>query len=194
MPREKQEPRSREEALKYRLDFVQRCFSHIQTLIGFMDQKVGYVIMAIGILTAALGTFADRAFTASLVGWQVTTRYAAIAFCLLYLVIAFIIIYTAVRVYTARPGLLRAKTTAPEMLFPLSVLDQFQSDEDKYLRALTTVTPEKILHEYAHDVMELSNIYRIKQSFVNKATDLLKWICLVWVISLLLLIICTLPV
>jgi hypothetical protein len=195
MPKVQPEPAPSESTIHFRLEFAQRCFTNIQELIRFMDQKTGYVIAAIGILTAALGTFATRAMgTAPLAEWQIVVRYAALAFCFIYLILAFIVIYMAVQVYTARPSLLRPQTSAPGMIFPLMVLDHFKMDENKYLAALSQTTPEKMLQDYAHEVMEIANIYKIKQTYVNAATGLLRWLCFIWVVAILSLIAITLAI
>ena len=56
---------STETLFKARLDYVMRNFINTQDLIRFMDQKAGYLLSAVGLLTTALGIVAAKALDAN---------------------------------------------------------------------------------------------------------------------------------
>jgi len=159
---------SAETLIKLRLDFAQRCLINAQELSRFMDQKAGFLLAAVGILTAALGTLIVGVLgTTSNFAWQEVVRAIGSLLVLAYLLMAFAVIFTATRVFIAMPNVLRPDTVAPGLIFPLMLLTRFKADEEAYLKKLSDVTPSELLQDYANQVMEISNIYRTKQKQVN---------------------------
>jgi hypothetical protein len=180
---------SAETLAKFRLEFAQRCFINIQELIRFMDQKAGFLLAAVGILTAALGTLVTRVFGSTLsFAWQAAFRTTGGVFVLAYLAMAFAVIYSATSVFIASPTMLRPDTMAPGLIFPLILLKRFEADEEMYLKKLSGVTPAELLHDYANQIMEIANIYQSKQRQVNLSMALFRWLCVLWIISMVLLL------
>lgn len=179
-------------AVELRLEFAQACLQNTQELIRFMDEKAGFLLAAIGILTAAVGTLASRAFGTGLhaAGGR-ALRLGVGGLSLVYLLLAFAVIYEATQVYAARAQVLRRDSRSPGLLFPLRLLREYRQDEDLYWRRLTTATPEEFLHDYSNSMMETSNIYRIKQVNINRCVALFRWLCPLWLATMLaLLILC----
>ena len=54
-----------EKLLDMRVEYAHRCFCNTQELICFMDQKAGFVLAAVGVLSAALGTLRISAVLSS---------------------------------------------------------------------------------------------------------------------------------
>ncbi len=175
-----------EALVEFQLEFAQHCLDNTQELIRFMDQKAGYLLTAVGVLTAAVGTLAGWVFNARLFGrhaspWQISVGSLTVFYALL----AFAVIYLATRVFAARPHTLRPKSQAPGLFFPLILLERFQENEDLYLEKLLNSTPRDLLHDYANSMLEISNIYRAKQALINRAVVWFKGLCLIWLFTML---------
>jgi uncharacterized BrkB/YihY/UPF0761 family membrane protein len=176
-----------EKLLDMRVEYAHRCFCNTQELIRFMDQKAGFVLAAVGILSAALGTLVANAFEVTpTTTWQIWLRLAGVAFFLAFMLIGFIVVLVATSVFAAAPNRMRPDTTAPGLLFPLILLKKFQAQEELYLKTLSEMTPAGILHDYANQIMEIANIYQAKQKQVNRSLFLFRWLSILWVITTLL--------
>jgi len=185
---------------KARLDYVMRSFINIQELIRFMDQKAGYLLAAMVLLTTALGIVATKALDANAsLSWQVelsmpavtdTLKVVALIAFAAYLVLAFLVLITATRVYKALPNMLNPHSTAPGLIFPLILLERYKkdndADEDSYFVRLLNVHGNDILHDFSNQVMETSKIYQIKQRQINTSIRWFQYLSIAWIISILL--------
>jgi hypothetical protein len=183
-------------AIRSRLDFAERCFINVQDLSRFMDQKASYVIAAVALLTTALGTIAlaTGAFQAATGSdWHTMLRGVGIVLILGYLVMAFLVIYSATRVYSALPHMLRRRTEAPGLIFPLIVLSRFriddEVDEEMYYEKLSSVAPHDILRDYSNQIVEISNIYQLKQRRINASLRFFGWLTINWIVTMVLLLV-----
>jgi len=177
-----------------------RSYINIQELIRFMDQKAGYLLAAMVLLTTALGIVATKAMDASAnLTWQVNLSITAITDTLkvlalvafaAYLVLAFLVLVTATRVYKALPNTLNPNSTAPGLIFPLMLLERYRkdndADEDSYFVRLLNVQGNDILHDYSNQVMETSKIYQIKQRQINASIRWFQYLSIAWIVSILL--------
>jgi len=175
-----------EALVEFQLEFARHCLDNTQELIRFMDQKAGYLLTAVGVLTAAVGTLAGWVFNNHLFshhpgGLAITVG----SLTLIYALLAFVVIYLATRVFAARPHTLRPDSPAPGLLFPLILLQRFQDNEDLYLEKLLNSTPRDLLHDYANSMLETSNIYRAKQALINRSVHCFKGLCVVWLLTVL---------
>jgi hypothetical protein len=169
-----------------RLDYANKCFQNMQELIRFMDQKAGFVLAAVGILSAALGSLVTNIFQQVPTNpTQAALRVVSQGLLVAYLLIAFLVIWVAVRVFTARPNTLAPDTTAPGLIFPLILLKKFKSDEMLYAEKLGGMTTNEILHDYANQIMEIANIYQVKQKYVNQSIHLFQWSSILWLATVL---------
>jgi hypothetical protein len=144
------------------------------------------------LLTAALGILASSAITASTQeDWQRLFKGAGVLLIVVYLLMAFNVISVATKVYQARPHSVRPNTAAPGMLFPLMLLERYsvegKANEDTYLERLHRLEPKEILHDYANQIIEVSDIYRAKQRLVNLALDHFRRLSILWVVTMLVL-------
>lgn len=169
-----------------RLDYAHKCFQNTQELIRFMDQKAGFVLAAVGILSAALGSLITSIFQQAPTNTiQTTLRVISEGLFVAYLLVAFLVIWIAIRVFTARPHTLAVDTTAPGLIYPLILLKKFKSNEMLYLEKLENQTPTEILHDYANQIMEIANIYQVKQKYVNQSIRLFQWSSILWLATVL---------
>jgi hypothetical protein len=185
---------------KARLDYVMRSYINIQELIRFMDQKAGYLLAAMVLLTTALGIVATKALDASAnLTWQINLSIPAITDAIKvlaliafasYLVLAFLVLITATRVYKALPNTLNPNSTAPGLIFPLMLLERYKkdndADEDSYFKRLLNVQGNDILHDYSNQVMETSKIYQTKQRQINASIKWFQYLNIAWITSILL--------
>jgi len=193
---------SEETLFKTRLDYVMRSFMNAQDLVRFMDQKAGYLLTAVGLLTTALGIVAAKALDANAnLAWQVeisapelVTILKALALIsfVSYMVLAFIVLSNATTVFKALPNLLKRTSKAPGLIFPLILLEKYRSDdsvdEDSYYDQLLKVQGNDVLHDFANQVMEVSNIYQRKQRQINTSIKWFEYLSISWIISVLLLL------
>ena len=183
------------------LAFAQSAFANIQELNRTMDQKANYLLAAVALLTTALGLVVSRAITATAQNdWQLSLKVAGILLMLLYLFLAFAVIFVATSIYQARshsrrvpPADANAPTAAPGMLFPLMLLERFsvadKVDEAAYLSKLKTLKPDDVLQDYVNQIIEVSIIYREKQKQVNLGLRLFRWTGILWLITMVAVVI-----
>ena len=176
------------------LAFAQAAFANIQELNRTMDQKASYLLGAVALLTAALGLVVSRAIVAAAQDdWQRVLKGASILLMVLYLILAFAIIFVATSIYQARSQRVSIPTAAPGMLFPLMLLERFSVadnvDETAYLRRLRTLHTDDVLQDYANQIIEVSIIYKEKQQQVNLGLRLFRWTGILWLITMLAVVI-----
>jgi hypothetical protein len=179
-------------SVEARLSFAREVFANAQDLTKTMDQKANNLLSSVALLTAALGILASSAITANTQeDWQRIFKGAGVLLILIYLLMAFDVIYVATKVYQARTHSVRPNTTAPGMLFPLMLLERYsvegKADEDTYLKRLHRLEPKEILHDYASQIIEVSDIYRAKQRLVNLALDRFRRLSIMWIVTMLVL-------
>lgn len=179
-------------SVEARLSFARDVFANAQDLTKTMDQKANNLLSSVALLTAALGILASSAITAGTQDdWERLFKGAGELLILVYLLMAFNVIYVATKVYQARPHSIRPDTTAPGMLFPLMLIErssvEAKADEDAYLTRLHHLEPEEILHDYANQIIEVSDIYRAKQKLVNRALNRFKRLSILWIVTMLVL-------
>ena len=193
---------STETLFRARLDYVMRNFANAQDLIRFMDQKAGYLLSAVGLLTTALGIVAAKALDANAnLAWRLELSAPdLIAFLKLlglisfvaYLLLAFVVLATTTMVFKALPNLLTRQSSAPGLIFPLILLEKYKKDdgvdEDGYYMQLLNVQGNDILHDFANQVMEISGIYQRKQQQINTSIRWFEYLSVAWIVSVLLLL------
>jgi hypothetical protein len=175
-----------------KLEFAQNAFVNAQELNRTTDAKANYLLSAVALLTAALGIVAANAFDAQPADfWQGALKVLGILCALLYLLVAFNIIYIATKVFRAVSRTIRPNTTAPGMIFPLMLLERStvdgKADEDLYMQTLIRASPRDILHDYANQLIEVSNIYKTKQAQVNLCIQRFRRLSVLWVVTMLVL-------
>ena len=175
-----------------RLSFAREVFANVQDLTRTMDQKANNLQASVALLTAALGILASSAITGTTHDdLQWLSKGAGVLLILIYLLMAFNVIYIATKVYQARPQAVRPDTTAPGMLFPLMLLERYsvggKADEDAYLSGLQRLEPKDLLHEYANQIIEVSDIYKAKQMLVNHALNQFKILSILWIVTMIAL-------
>jgi hypothetical protein len=180
-------------SLQTQIAFAQAAFNNIQELNRTMDQKANYLLSSVALLTAALGLVVSRAVAITAQNdWERLLKGASITFTLLYLLLAFAVIFVATSIYQARSARTTATTSAPGMLFPLMILDRFsaggEADEKVYLDRLQTLRPDDILQDYSNQIIEVSIIYEAKQQKVNLCLDLFRWTGILWLLTMLVIV------
>jgi len=128
---------STETLFRTRLDYVMRSFMNTQDLIRFMDQKAGYLLSAVGLLTTALGIVAAKALDAntnltwyleiSSPGLLAVLKVLALISFVGYLLLAFVVLTSATKVFKALPNMLKGVSTAPGLIFPLILLEKYKN-------------------------------------------------------------------
>lgn len=164
-----------DEITRVRVEFAQSAYDSIQQLIRFVDQKSSLVLGVTGLSSTALFVVIDLPG-----GWGASTDYILGALALWYMVHAALTIWHAILTFNARPNALGNRCGAPAMLFPLMILSRYEESDVAYLRALRKLGPEDILADYAQQVMEVSHIYRVKQSHLQRAAKHLLWSAIPW--------------
>ena len=200
---EAQQPElSTETLFKARLEYVMRSFINTQDLIRFMDQKAGYLLSAVGLLTTALGIVAAKALDANAnLTWRLelsspglitVLKVLALISFVGYLLLAFVVLTSATRVFKALPNLLKRVSIAPGLIFPLILLEKYKkdysADDAGYYTQLLNVQGNDILHDFADQVMEISNIYQRKQQQINASIRWFEYLSVAWIISIILLL------
>jgi hypothetical protein len=158
-----------------------------------MDQKANYLLAAVALLTAALGIVVARAIAVTVQeDWQRVLKGAGILLILLYLLLAFAVIFVATSIYQARGPRASATTAAPGMLFPLMLLKRYSvagiDRETAYLDRLRTLQPDDVLQDYSNQIIEVSIIYEAKQKQVNLGLRLFRWMGILWLITMLVVV------
>lgn len=193
---------STETLFKARLDYVMRSFINTQDLIRFMDQKAGYLLSAVGLLTTALGIVAAKALDANAnLTWQLelsspgliaVLKVVALISFVSYLLLAFVVLTSATKVFKALPNMLKRATTAPGLIFPLILLEKYKyvssAEDDRYYTQLLNVQGNDILHDFADQLMEISNIYQRKQQQINASIRWFEYLSIAWIVSVILLL------
>jgi type IV secretory pathway VirB2 component (pilin) len=179
--------------VRIQLDFVQSAFANIQELNRMLDQKANYLLAAVALLTAALGIVVSGAITiATREDWQRALKGAGVLLILLYLLLAFAVIFVATSIYQARSHRVSAATGAPGMLFPLMLLRRYsvadKVNETAYLDRLRTLQPDDILQDYSNQIIEVSIIYEAKQKQLNLGLRLFKWMGILWLVTMLVVV------
>ena len=174
--------------------FAQSAYANIQELNRTMDLKANYLLASVALLTAALGLVVSRAVAViAQEDWQRVLKGAAILLTLLYLLLAFAVIFVATGIYQARSQRVSATTAAPGMLFPLMLLKRYsvagKADETAYLDRLRTLQPDEILQDYSNQIVEVSIIYEAKQKQVNTVLQLFRWTGILWLLTMLVVVI-----
>jgi hypothetical protein len=199
---ERQIELSKEALFRARLDYVMRSFMNTQDLIRFMDQKAGYLLSAVGLLTTALGIVAAKALDANTnLTWYLELSSPGLIALLKvlsfisfvgYLLLAFVVLANATKVFKALPNLLKRPSTAPGLLFPLILLEKYKKGTDAggdtFYRQLLNVQGNDILNDFAEQVMEISNIYQRKQQQINTSIRWFEYLGVAWIISIILLL------
>ncbi len=175
------------------LSFAKEVFSNVQELNRTMDQKANNLQSSVALLTAALGIFASSTLTAvPSDDGQRLLKVVGILVILLYLLLAFNVIYVATKVYRARSHRIGFSTTAPGMLFPLILLERYstdgRADEDAYVNRLQMLEPRDIMYDYSNQIIEVSSIYKEKQYQVNLALERFRWLSILWIAAMLVLV------
>lgn len=177
-----------------RLDFAKDCFDNAQELNRATDGKANMLLSSVGLLTGALSIIASNVLNSkpdfTLPG---ILRLVAFALLVVYLLVAFSVIYSATKVYRPSANTLRPDTAAPGMIFPLMLLARYQADgkadEHLYLQKLSTATEAEILHDYVNQIVENSNIYRSKQKLINDSMERFRLMCIIWIVTILWIVI-----
>lgn len=185
-----------EALLRTRLEYAQRCFANVQDLSRLMDQKAGYLLSAVSLLTLALGVVAAKSLdlkpTAAL---HEVVHTTALLFMVGYTVVAFLVVYLTTRVFHALPHRRPPQPDAPGLMFPLMLLDRIEqspaakASEQVYFEQLNKVTVQGIMKDYSNQIIEVSTIYRHKQKQINRATSLFGLLVVSWVVTMLLLMV-----
>ncbi len=170
-----------------RLYFAQSNLENLQNLVRFIDQKAAFILTAVGVLTAALFTLvAGTVFAPAKTTFDTAAKVILGITTLIYTVLASLVVYAAARIYTAGGAALKPETRAPGMIFPLTLLERYRADEASYHAKLITLSYEDMLHDYANQMMEVSNIYQQKHRYVNASIDRFRWLCLAWIVAVLI--------
>src|SRR5215212_2113087 len=97
-----QEQLGREALAKARLDFAERCLINAQDLSRMMDVKASYLLSAVALMTAALGIVATKSLDAQAdQGLQLVLKVIGLFSFLAYIILAFLVVYTATQVFKA---------------------------------------------------------------------------------------------
>ena len=181
-------PAPSDDEMRMRLDFAQRSFINAQELNRFLDQKMGYLIMAVGILTTIIGVLASKLIDMyTTVAWMDTHAIYGVPLLALYCLLATLTVILAAQVLRARDHRVKGcpvSTThcALGLLYPMIIAEK-QYTEQSYLDALLPMTPEALMREYAHQIVIISHIYTIKHRFVNRAFLVGVLAAIVWIIA-----------
>ena len=164
---------------KAQQDFCKGSLDSIQILIGRMDLKAGIVLTVVGALSAALyslfNVFIKQNFLSLwcnlFLGFLIIVYFC----CMTY------ILWQTTRVFLARPASVGNYSEAPLMLYPLLILRTFKSDKD-YVERAVKLSHGDMIADYANQIMECSNIYKLKHEHVNKAIKTLAFLLLPWLL------------
>lgn len=145
------------------LKFAESAFRNNHDLVCFLDQKASLTITAVGVLTTALSALMVRALnTSTAETWQVIVRGTVSIVTLSYLLMAFLVIVAAAKVLVPATKLIRPDTQAFGLLFPYTVLNRLEGDEDIYFERISQATTKHLLREYASQIVESANVYQSK--------------------------------
>src|SRR5438093_12367563 len=86
--------------VKARLDFAQRCLVNAQDLSRMLDLKASFLLSAVALMTAALGIVASKALEVlAEPGLQAALQAVGLVSFLVYVVLAFMVVYAATQVF-----------------------------------------------------------------------------------------------
>lgn len=170
-----------------RLYFAQSNLENLQNLVRFLDQKAAFILTAVGVLTAALFTLvAGTVFAPAKTPFDTIAKIVLGLTTLAYTILASTVVYAAAQIYTAGNAALTPDTRAPGMIFPLTLLQRYNANEVHYHARLLNLSYGDMLHDYANQMMEVSNIYQQKHRYVNASVGRFRWLCVAWIIAVLI--------
>ena len=164
---------------KAQQDFCRETLNNVQSLIGRMDLKAGVVLTVASLLSAAIYALGSCFFSKGVYP-QYLCRFLVGAVIIYFLLFAYIL-WEATRVFIARTAMMGNYSGALQMLYPLLILKTFKSDKD-YAEKSANLSHQDILADYANQIMECSNIYRLKHQHVNRAIRTLAVLLIPWFI------------
>lgn len=151
-----------------------------------MDQKAGFLLAAVGVLTASLWALAkDLVLVRNLVGIAEVFRELGTFFLIAYLVLAFSTFYWAARVFGAVAHKVERGNTAPGLIFPLIILQRCSRDELQYFTKMRIASTTDMLRDYCNQIMEISAIYESKHMRINVCQKLFRALAILWVVTIL---------
>lgn len=170
-----------------RLYFAQSNLENLQNLVRFIDQKAAFILTAVGVLTAALFTLvAGTVFAPARTPFDTIAKVVLGLTTLVYTILASTVVYAVAQITSAGSSTLKPDTQAPGMIFPLTVLQRYKADEASYHARLLDLSYEDMLHDYSNQMMEVSNIYQQKHRYVNASVSRFRWLCVAWIIAVLI--------
>lgn len=158
---------------KERINFADHTFKNIQELIRFLDQKCTFNILLTGVLCAIICGPVLEEFKKISINPRTNFNYTLMIIFLVYVIFAFRTFWYSTMSTIARPNMLGNHCGAKSMIFPLMILKEFNKSDAKYLETLKELSSEQILAEYSQQILEISNIYSIKQAYSNKSSNAL---------------------
>ncbi len=163
--------------LDLRINLVQRTLDNTQMLVRAMETKAAFTLTATGVLSASIFGIIQALRTPTF------NEGLVIAVCIVvYVVMASMTMLSASRVYIASGTTLNPNPNTAGLLFPLMILQRYNDDFDAYHKQWTSISTNELLRDYAHQVLEVSNIYRAKQRNVNRTLRLFRVLCLCWIV------------
>ncbi len=170
-----------------RLYFAQSNLENLQNLVRFIDQKAAFILTAVGVLTAALFTLvAGTVFAPAKTSFDTVAKITLGLTTLAYTILASTVVYAAAQIYSAGSNALKPDTNAPGMIFPLTLLQRYNADEVSYHARMLDLSYADMLHDYANQMMEVSNIYQQKHRYVNVSINRFRWLCMAWIVAVLI--------
>jgi hypothetical protein len=170
-----------------RLYFAQSNLENLQNLVRFIDQKAAFILTAVGVLTAALFTLvAGTVFAPARTTFDTIAKIVLGLTTLAYTILASTVVYAVAQITSAGSSTLKPDTRAPGMIFPLTLLQRYNADEASYHARLLDLSYADMLHDYANQMMEVSNIYQQKHRYVNSSVSRFRWLSVAWIIAVLI--------
>lgn len=162
---------------KAQQDFCRETLNNVQNLIGRMDLKAGIVLTVASLLSTAIYGLVSCFFSRGVYP-QDLCRFLVGVLIIYFLLLAYIL-WEATRIFIARTAMMGNYSGAPQMLYPLLILKTFKSDKD-YAKKSANLSHQDILADYANQIMECSNIYRLKHQHVNRVITGLAILLILW--------------
>jgi len=170
---------------KIRIEFLRHVFSNVQELIRLIDQKGSFVLAAVSLFSVAMFTVIGIYLNSQ----PGTEKYVLAILIFWYLTHAGKTVWHSILVTRARPHALGSKCNAPQLIFPLIIMQRYQGSDANYLRALQQVEPDDIMADYSQQIIENSNIYLLKQHHINKSVEHLLRSVLPWLAVAIIIIV-----
>ncbi|MFL5733131.1 MAG: hypothetical protein ACJ78Q_07995 [Chloroflexia bacterium] len=179
---------------KTRIDFAERCLVNAQDLSRMMDLKASFLLSAVALMTAALGIVASKALDVKTPDTLRTLlKVAGMLSFVGYIVLAFLVVFTATQVFKALGRVSAHESLAPGLIFPLIVLERYQADgvidEERYFDKLMRIGSNDILRDFTNQILAVSAVYQRKQSEINTSVRFFQYLCIFWIVTILLLLI-----